>query len=45
MITFEGEGNIEVGKAAQDLKFIVREKKDPIFIRECEILICEEKFH
>jgi DnaJ-class molecular chaperone len=42
-ITFEGEGDIEVGKSAQDLKFIIREKKHPIFIREGDNLICEEK--
>jgi DnaJ family protein B protein 4 len=41
-ITFEGEGDKEAGKLAQDIQFVVRVVPHVVFQREKEHLVCEK---
>jgi len=42
-VTFEGEGDKEIGELAQDLQFIIRVLPHAVFNREDEHLICERR--
>jgi DnaJ-class molecular chaperone len=41
-ITFDGEGDRELGRAAKDIQFVVCEAEHPVFQREKQDLICEK---